>query len=134
MLFQLEWKYLKSTVPRVGSMMGHIYDSLREAFLLAIFVGEEVSANLREILGHSVKHGGQGIPYPRLLADCVYNTSKASSEFLLGSLQGGTDLNYVARKGCVRTETLVVFVEGVVDETEEAVRRGGTESPPVGNR
>ena len=80
-----------------------------------------------------MEHGGLGIPYPRLLAYCVYNTSKASSEVLLGSLLGGTDFNYVARKGCVRTETLVVFVEGVVDKTEEAVGRGATELPPVGN-
>ena len=32
----------------------------------------------------------------------MYNTSKASIKVLVGSLLGGTDLNFVAHKGCVR--------------------------------
>ena len=31
----------------------------------------------------------------------MYNTSEASREVLVGSLLGGTDLNYVSHKGCV---------------------------------
>ena len=76
-------------------------DDLREAFFPALFGGEEVSADLREILGHSVKCGGLGIPYPQLLAERAYNTSKASTEVLVGSLLGGTNLNYVAHKGFI---------------------------------
>ena len=49
-----------------------------------------------------MKRGGLGIPDPRLSEGHAYNASKASSEFLLGSLPGGTDLNYVANKGYVR--------------------------------
>ena len=30
------------------------------------------------------------------------NNSKAASEVLVGSLLGGTNLNYIAHKGCVR--------------------------------
>ena len=45
--------------------MGPIEYALREAYFLALFGGEEVSTNLREILSHSVKHGGLGIPDPR---------------------------------------------------------------------
>ena len=101
MSIQLEWHYLQRNVPEVGSLMGPIEDSLREAFFLAIFRGEEVSANIREILGNSVKHGGLGIPDPRMSAECAYNTSKAASEVLVGSLLGGIYLNYVAHKGCV---------------------------------
>ena len=77
-------------------------DALREAFFLAIFGGDEVSTDLREILGHSVKCGSVGIPYPRLLLERAYNTSKASSEVLVGSLLGGTNLNYVEHKYFVR--------------------------------
>ena len=44
---QIEWQYLQRTVPEVGSLMGPIEDDLREAFLPALFGGEEVSANLR---------------------------------------------------------------------------------------
>ena len=44
--------------------MVHIEDTLREALFPALFGGEEVSDDLREILGHSVKHGGLGIPDP----------------------------------------------------------------------
>ena len=101
---QLEWQYLQRTVPGVGSLMGPIEDSLRDAFLPALFGGEEVSTNLREILFHSVKRGGLGIPYPWMLAEHKYNTSKSSSEVLVVSLLGGTNINYVAHKCCVRRE------------------------------
>ena len=98
---QIECQYLKSTIPGVGSLMGPIDDALREAFFYATFGGEEVSDNIREILGHSMKHGGLGIPEHQMLTDRAYNISKAAIEVLLGSLFGGTKLNYVAYKGCV---------------------------------
>ena len=43
------------TVPRVCTMMGSIEDSQREAFKTALFGKEEVSADLRKILGHILK-------------------------------------------------------------------------------
>ena len=49
-----------------------------------------------------MKHVGLGISYSRLLADLAYNISKAASEVVVGSLLGGTDLNYVTHKVCVR--------------------------------
>ena len=101
LLLQLEWQYLQRTVHEVGSMMSTIDDALREAFFPKIFRGEEVSADLREILVHSVKHRGLGIPDPQLLAERMYNTSKAAIKVLLVSLLRGTGLNYVAHKGCV---------------------------------
>ena len=78
--------------------MGPIEDALREDFLPALFGGEEVSANLREILGFSVKCGGLGIPYPWLSVERVYNSSNATSDVLVGSLLVGADLNFVANK------------------------------------
>ena len=102
MSLQLEWQYVKRTVPGVGSLMGPIEDSLREAFFPALFGVEEVSVDLIKILGHSVKRGGLGILEPRLLAKRAYNISKASSEVLVGSCIVGTDLKYVEHKGCVR--------------------------------
>ena len=101
MSLQIEWQYLQSTVPGVGSLMGPIEDYLREAFFPELFRGGEVSTNLREILGHNVKRVGLGIPDPRLSAERAYNTSKAASEVLVGSLLGGTNLNYIADKGFV---------------------------------
>ena len=82
-------------------MMGPKEDSLREAFFPLLFGGGRSSSTSRN-LGHSIKRGGLGIPDPRLLAEHAYNTSKASSEVLVGLLLGGTDLNYVAHKVCVR--------------------------------
>ena len=82
--------------------MGPIEDSLREDFFPELFGEEEVSADLIQILGHSVKHGDLSIPDPHLSAERVYNTYKSSSEVLAGSLLGGTNLNYVAYKACVR--------------------------------
>ena len=64
MLLQLEWQYLQRTVPRVGTLMGPIEEALREKFSPALFGGEEINANFRKILGHSVKHGGLVITDP----------------------------------------------------------------------
>ena len=76
MSLQLQWKYLQRTVPGVGSLMGPIEDSLIDAFSHTMFGGEEVSADFREILNHSIKRGGLGIPNPWLLAERAYSTSK----------------------------------------------------------
>ena len=91
-------------VPAKDFTLGRLSDgsyrgSPKKAFFPALFRGEEVSADIKEILGHSVKRGVLGIPDPRLLAQCAYNTSKSASEILVGSLLGGTNLNYVARIG-----------------------------------
>ena len=59
--------------------MGPIEEALREKFFPSLFGGEEITANFQEILGHSVKHSGLGIPDPRLSEECAYNTSKAAS-------------------------------------------------------
>ena len=65
---QLKWQYLQSTVPGDGTLMGPIKESLRETFFPALFGGEDIDAKFWKILGHSVKHGGLGIPDPRLSA------------------------------------------------------------------
>ena len=102
MSLQIEWQYLQRNVPGVGFLMGPIEDSLREAFFPAIFGLKEVSDDLRKIQRHIMKKSGQFIPEPCLLMDCAYNNYKVASEVLVGSLIGGTDLNYVAHKRCVR--------------------------------
>ena len=45
-------------------MMVPIEEALREKFFPALFGGEEINADFRKILGHSIKHGGLGIPDP----------------------------------------------------------------------
>ena len=67
-----------------------------------LFGGEEIDADFRKILGHSVKNDGLGIPDPRLSVECAYNTSKAASRELVDSLLGGSVLNYVGHRACVR--------------------------------
>ena len=59
--------------------MGPIEEALREKVFPLLFGGEEITADFQKILGHSVKHGGLGIPDPRLSAECAYNTSKVTS-------------------------------------------------------
>ena len=49
--------------------MGTIEEALREKFFPSLFGGEDITADFRKILGHSVKHGGLGIPDPRLSAE-----------------------------------------------------------------
>ena len=102
MPLQLEWKYLQRTVPGVGTLMDPIEEALRDKLFPALFGGEEINSNFRKILGHSVKHGGLVIPDPQLSAETAYNTSKAASGELVDSLLGGTALNYVGHRACVR--------------------------------
>ena len=82
--------------------MGPIEEALRDKFFPALFGGEEINADFWKILGHSVKHGGNCIPDPRLSVDIAYNTSKVASGELVDSILGGTVLNYVGRRACVR--------------------------------
>ena len=100
-LLQLKWKYLQSTAPRVGTRIGPIKESLRDTLFPGIFGGGEIFTDFRKILGHSVNCGGLGIPYPQLLAESEYNTSKASRGGPVGSLLGGTVLKYVGYTTCV---------------------------------
>ena len=51
--------------------MGPIEEALREKIPSSLFGGEEIGADFRKILGHGVKHGGLGIPDPRLSAECA---------------------------------------------------------------
>ena len=87
-------------VPGVGILMSTIEDALREALFPAIFIGDYVITKLREILCLSINRVGLGIPDPQLSAECAYNTSKESSDLLVLSLLGGTNLNFVVHKGC----------------------------------
>ena len=73
--------------------MSPIENALINTFLPAIFRGGEVYNDFQKILGHSVKHGGLGIPEPRFSLERVYNTSKATIRELVGSLLVGTSLN-----------------------------------------
>ena len=76
MPLQLEWQYLQSTVPGVGTLMGFIEESLRKKIFSSLFGGEEITADFQKILGHSVKNDRLGIPDPRLSAESAYNTSR----------------------------------------------------------
>ena len=53
MSLQLEWQYLKNTVPGVGTLMGPFEDALREKFFPALFGGEDMTAEFWIILGHN---------------------------------------------------------------------------------
>ena len=99
---QSEWQYLQRTVPGVGTLMGPIEEAQRETFSPSLFGREEITADFRKILRRSVKHGGLGIPDQRLSAESAYNTSKAASRELLDFLRGGSVLNYVGHRVCVR--------------------------------
>ena len=89
---------MQRTVPGVGTLMCPIEEALREKCFPSLFGGEEINADFRKILGYSVKHGGLGIPDPRLSAESAYNTSKAASRELLDSLIGSSVLNCVGHR------------------------------------
>ena len=64
-------------------------------------MGEDIDADFRKVLGHSMKHGGLGIMYARLSEENVYNTYKAAIGELVGSILGDTTLNYVGYRACI---------------------------------
>ena len=72
--------------------MGPIEEALREKFSPVLFGGEEINTDFCKSLGHSVKHGGLGIPDPRSSTKSAYNTSNVASGELLDSLLGGSAL------------------------------------------
>ena len=78
-----------------------------------LFRGEDINANFRKILGHSIKHGGLVIPDPRFSEESAYNTSKVYSGELVDSLLGGTALNYVVHRECVRRASLAARRENM---------------------
>ena len=86
--------------------MGPIEEALREKIFPALFGGEDIKANFRQIIGHSVNHGSLGIPDPQLSVDSAYSTYKAASGELVDSLLGGSALNYVGHRACERKASL----------------------------
>ena len=91
MSLHIEWQYLQGTVPRFGSLMGPIEYAIRDAFLPAIFVGEDVSANLRNIIEYSVKQGGLGIPDPQMSSERAYNNSNEDSYLEADTRRAGVE-------------------------------------------
>ena len=69
-----------------------------------------------------MKHGVFGIPETWLLAKHAYNTSKTASESLVGSLLGGTDLNYVEHKYFIRRLSVYGWKHREYLETEVLTR------------
>ena len=82
--------------------MGHIEEALREKFFPTLLRREDINATFRKILGHSVKLGGLGIPDPWMSADISRKKSKAASGELVDSVLGGSALNYVGNRECIR--------------------------------
>ena len=82
--------------------MGPIEKALKETFFPSLLKGEEINANFWKILFHRVKHVGLGISYPGLSVKSAYNNSKAANGKLVYSLLGGSTLNYVGHRACVR--------------------------------
>ena len=123
MSLQSECQYLQRTVPGVGTLMGPIEEALREKFFPTLFGGEEINADFRKILGHSIKHGGLGIPDPQMSAKSAYNTSKGDSRELVDSLLGGSALNYVGHRACVRKASQTSGQTNMYVELAEVFRR-----------
>ena len=65
-----------------------------------------VNTDFWKVLGRRVKQCGLGIPDSRPSVERVYNTSKASSGELVGYILGGTTLNYIVDRACVRGESV----------------------------
>ena len=103
--------------------MGPIKKALRDKFFPALFRREVINANFRKILGHSVKHGGLGILYAQLSAEIAYNTYRAASRELVDSHLGGSVLNYVGHRACIRKSSLAEIRAKMNVDLGELARR-----------
>ena len=103
--------------------MGYIEEALREKFFPSLFGGGEIDTDFQKILGYGVKHGGLGIPDPRLSAESSYNTSKADSGELVDSILGGSVLNYVGHMACVRKASQLARLSKRIVEMSELFER-----------
>ena len=105
--------------------MGPIEKAIREKFFTVLFGGEGYQCLLSSHNGSSVKHGGLGITEPRLSAEIVYNTSKAASRELVDSLLGGSALNYIVHRECIRRASAGESRERRHVEMAELARKKG---------
>ena len=103
--------------------MGPIEEALREKFFPSLFGKEEIDADFRKILGHGVKHGGLGIPDPRQSAETAYSTSKEASREMVDSLLGGSVLNYVGRRACIRKTSQSAQLSKIIVELSKLFKR-----------
>ena len=89
-----------------------------------LFGGEDITADFWKILGHSVNHGGLGIPDPRLSEKCAYNTYNMASRELVDSLLEGSVLNYVGHRACIRKASESArFSKRIVELSDLFVRK-----------
>ena len=123
MSLQLEWQYLQRNIPGIGTLVGPIEEALIEKFFPTLFGGEEINSHFRQILGHSVKYDRLGIPDPRLSEKSAYNTSPVDSKELVDSILGGSDLNYVGHRACIRRSSMVSKRENMHIALGELARR-----------
>ena len=83
---------------------------------------EEINTDFWKIIGHSIKHGGLGLPDPRLSKESVYNNSKAASGELVDSPLGYSTLNYVGHRACVGKARLMARQDKMHVELGELAR------------
>ena len=102
MLLQLKRQYLQRNISGVVTLMKSIELDLREYFFPALFVGQDVDDDLKELLIHDVKQDGIGILDSRNLAEWGHATPVEVCEALAKSLLGGDYLNHIGHQSCVR--------------------------------
>ena len=81
-----------------------------------------------------MKYIGVGITDHQLLVECAYSTSTSSSEVLVGSLMGGTDLNYVEHNACKHRLSVYAQKQQEYSEIEIVTRRKDMADRVVLNR
>ena len=88
---QIEWGYVSRVTQDIAHHFASLVTALRQKFLPALLdvpVGF-ISAELCELLGHSVKTGGIGVHNPVSTAGAAFEVSRNASEVLVGSLLSG---------------------------------------------
>ena len=98
---QSQWAYVSRCVPGVGPLLAPVEEAIQQHLIPALLGAslEEAAkdtktseADLRRLLGNSVKNGGMAIRDPVASAERARNCSVAASKVLVESLVGGGSL------------------------------------------
>jgi len=85
---QAEYQYVQRVVPGTAEFFAPVEAAIRTLFIPALLgiQANEVDADLRDILSHSVKNGGMAIRNPVGSAEHVHEASKAATSHLTESI------------------------------------------------
>ncbi|KAL7463315.1 hypothetical protein ACHAXS_003701 [Conticribra weissflogii] len=134
---QNQWTHLCRTTPNLGPFLVPIENSIKNAFLPALFHVENIDDSLREVFSHPIKLAGLNILDPTIHAGISYDTSLLATESLVDCLIYHSEIDLQAhhrhilntRQQChqqlhnIHNDLLTSFLTSTPPETQHRLAR-----------